>query len=563
MSILLGASLGALLVGALWLLLHRRASGWLLITLGCAVSLVLLRKAIHLYGYHGLMHASLVYRILAVGVPPDDPFTAGAPLQYPWAHHALIAMLVRVLDITPGIAFAISNIPALAATLFLLYRVAGELTTDRVARILGVALAVYGISPILRGPVSPWIPHAKVMYMGALYPIVKFLEANSNQLGFLGFALFLLLLLRLLARPQPRGSDALLLGATVLGTALLYPFVWSAAVVVGLACALAIVARHGHRARKAVLLVAAAIGGGSILALPYLLPLQAGRSQPSLAPLLSFEHLEFTILATLLALGPAVLFALTLRRAFWSALEERTDAWICLAVAGAVPGAIFLLSHAPDHAEHKLLTLTCIAIGLMAGVPLAALRQRRPWTAALLLWLAVLPASQQVRYLATADRGDTDAFVAEGWLLQPRDPAERALYDWIREHTPANAVFVDDHLEIALCAHRALYVPVRRPDMRPGSQALAGWNLYPLDMARVALGRTEKLLRERTKQARLLLSADPTPLSDELLEAVRESIRPAPVYVIARRPAAARQLGLDPRFERVFERPPLAVFALP
>lgn len=560
MSGTLALSLGLLGVATLLHGVRRRAPGWALLLVGCAPTLVLLREGFRLYSFHGFMHASIVYQVLTVGIPPTDPLVGGQPLRYPWAHDALLALGVRAFDITPDIAFAVFNVASLLATFLLLYGVAGTLSRCHSARVLGAALAVFGVSPLAGEPIATWIAQPAITPEEAIYPLAKFLHANNNQAGLLGFACFLLLLVKLLAA---RGSGRLLevlgLAGVVWATALLYPLAWAPAVGSGGASTVAILAMRGKRAWPAALRVAGALGLGSILALPYLVPLQQGRGDPALALALHPVHLRNTLLASLLALGPIGLLLCLFRDRWMPALREHRDAWICVGVAALVPTGMFMLLHASNHVEHKMLSLTTLAVGLLTGVPLAPLLERRAWAVGLVLFAATLPAFHHVASLATMAVHDPDRYVASGSALEPVAPAERAVALWIRERTPPRAVVLDTSLQTPLCAQRALYAPMLPKAGRPDAQ-LAGWRMEPHKIAILSFGHPKERIAERSEHLiRVLSPRKPRP-TDALLEEIRERSATAALYAVSRGPRARRRLVADPRFALVFEAPPLAVY---
>ena len=117
-----GVTLACLGAAALVLALRTGLHGAWLLLVAVSPLAVLCRFDVRVFSFHGLMHASVVYRILEGGAPPDDPLLAGSPLPYPWLHHLLVAWLCRMLEVLPGTGFALLSAVALPATLWLLYR---------------------------------------------------------------------------------------------------------------------------------------------------------------------------------------------------------------------------------------------------------------------------------------------------------------------------------------------------------------------------------------------------------------------------------------------------------
>ncbi|MEJ2720533.1 MAG: hypothetical protein P8181_05260, partial [bacterium] len=60
-------------------------------------------------------HGAVVYQILDYGIPPEDPYVVGLPLQYMWFYHVLVAVLSQASGIGPFMVMALLNIHALVA----------------------------------------------------------------------------------------------------------------------------------------------------------------------------------------------------------------------------------------------------------------------------------------------------------------------------------------------------------------------------------------------------------------------------------------------------------------
>lgn len=541
-------------VAAVLCLLRLRAPTWAFLLLGLVPLAVLLRDEVRIYSYHGLMHASILYRILAEGIPPTDPFVAGGTLHYPWAHHALLALAVRVGDLSPPTAFALFNVGALAATLYALHRVSARLGDDRRARVLGVLLAVYGVSPFFRGPFAAIDPASPLAELKRIVPLEKFLNVNNNQAGLMCAAFFLVALTSWKGYRYDAASLATLFVVTV-AVGFLYPVLWLPMMLCAFVWGAILVYRA--RTRWSGIAVWAVSCAASLATLPYLRSL-AGARQPALSIDLSPEHLLLTARASMLALGAAGVLAATQRRGWCSVSDERRFALSFMGVATLVPLSLFVVTHAPIYAEYKFLALASMGAGLLLGVPLSALLDVRPWLVSALLWLLLLPISAQIGEVLESDLGDPTVIVEEGALLQPFDHPERELHDWIRRETEACAVFFDSSLKIPVHSHRRLYVafdPRRRGD-------LAGWGMLPSHLLTGSFGHTPRELRERRALATSLLGPKgPLPAGD-LLGRIQSASGPCDVYVVARSRGAIARLDSDVRFARRFGRTPPAVFQI-
>ena len=79
------------------------------------VAWTLLGSSLARLSFHGLLHSAIVEAVGA-GMPPENPWLAGADLGYYWVWHALGAVLVDWLGLAPTRALAVLNVWA-AATL--------------------------------------------------------------------------------------------------------------------------------------------------------------------------------------------------------------------------------------------------------------------------------------------------------------------------------------------------------------------------------------------------------------------------------------------------------------
>lgn len=553
---LLGVGAAALAAFAL-----PRRPGTLALLLCLPVAAVLLDPVVRIVSHHGFFHADIVYRILEVGLPPEDPHLAGAPLHYPWAGHALVAGLCRALGVVPGTGFALLNLAALLATTLLLFGVARELTGDGTAAALGVVMALYGYSLFAGGPAAQalsqlldFAPEARAT------PIQKFGNVNHNGLGILGFALFLRAALGL-ARNASGWRPLLLLFAATLWCAVLYPLLW---VAVGASAAATVVAlgllgRPRLPARRGVAALAA-LALASAAALPYLLQIQLGRS-PEVAPriVLAPAHLGRNGANLALALAGLALIAFLGRSALVRRLERSRGAVLAVGASAVATAALFLLVGAPLAVEYKYLALCGLCCALLAGAPLAALRERRRVTFVLSLGLLLTPMG--AHFAKLGQRGG--AVAVEGADLRHPDPRQAALHRWLREHTPADAVFVDTELSLPTYARRSLFVA-----LDPGRgwteqfSTRRGWRIPPSAYLTRVVGHDPGVVALRAQTTRILLDPDLPGIPEGAFSVLARAAGGSPVYVLAREPRSARRLAADARFERLAEPGGVAVFRL-
>jgi hypothetical protein len=512
------------------------------------------------------MHTSLVYRILAEGVPPGDPFVAGAPCRYAWAHHALVAGGVRWSGLAPPTLFAALNVALLGASVLALDRAAARVAPARASRVFSVALALYAASLLARGPL--WHAVRAATGLGTesrILPIEKFVHVNSNGFGVLGFALALGALLALWGpgARRPAAALAALAGATF-ATALLYPLAWLPLVACA-AVASAVLAARAPRARwRSAAGVALALAAGTAPALPYLLGLQEGRGAgPAFEPTASAFQLarKAATVAGVVAL-PALLAWLE-RDALVRRVRARPEPTLGLVAAAATGAALYLGIDAPTDAEYKFLLCGALAAALAIGPELASLHARRPVAALALLALALVPVATHGAELLGTPFGDTSRVAVRGPLLEERDPVRAALDRWIREETPPDAVFVDSELAIPPYAHRRTFALVDPGVLPlPGGDTLHGWSLAPSFFLHHSFGHDLDALAERYRLSLALLAPAAPPPSEAQLAQVRRLAAADAIYVVVRDPVRQRPLDGDARFERVFAAGPARVYRL-
>jgi hypothetical protein len=93
-------------------------------------------------------HLSVVAQISDYGVPPEDPYFYGMPLQYMWFYHVLVIIVSRATGITPPFMMALFNIQALAGFMLAVFLLA-QLLKNRFAHGMSSMLtAVLGINAL-------------------------------------------------------------------------------------------------------------------------------------------------------------------------------------------------------------------------------------------------------------------------------------------------------------------------------------------------------------------------------------------------------------------------------
>ncbi|MFT5080545.1 MAG: hypothetical protein ACI9D0_000921 [Bacteroidia bacterium] len=97
--------------------------------------------------FHGLLHTSIL-EATAAGVPPENPWLAGAPLQYYWIWHALGSLVASSLWIAPTLALASLNVWAAFCLPLALYFLGAPLWRSAGMDLGGVLLGLFGLNLI-------------------------------------------------------------------------------------------------------------------------------------------------------------------------------------------------------------------------------------------------------------------------------------------------------------------------------------------------------------------------------------------------------------------------------
>lgn len=496
------------------------------------------------------VHAGIVWEIVERGIPPQDPRFAGLPLNYVWFYNLFVALSSALRpEPAPFTTMAVANVCWVGVLVWLGWQLAWSVWRERAAASAALPLLLTGLNagalalwPLwflraLQGEVrgaeevrrilagARWTSTEVMHQLGAPFAWMvnawdKFMVGTA-----LGYA-YLLLLVTLWAgarwlgdaretRPAEAPAEwrwLLVAACAAAGMMLFHSVVGLSAIPVGIgACVvLALLAARDPRwgtARRALAL-AAALLAGLAASWPYFRSISSGWDPSRSGVTHHFLHLDWRMPWTLLtACGVTALVA-------WPGLRRVRDerrlagAWLVVWAAGMLGFA--LVVHLPEGNESKFVWQVFVPLAILggAGLPslLAAWRRRgRAVALALTLFVFVLPSALLFGGFL-ADR--TGATAPE----TQREPGEPALYAWVRQATPATAVFLDDR------SRDVLLVEGRR-------RLLAGTPHAP---ERAAFPR-EALLRRRAVAADLY-----GPVADLAGDARMLDSLAAPVYVLYR-----------------------------
>jgi hypothetical protein len=417
------------------------------------------------------VHAGIIWDIVHHGVPPEDPRFAGLTLNYVWFFNAFVALLVRLSGDGPFFFMPLFNVVQAGLTASLAYRIGLAIWRDRGAARGTVVLVVLGFNAAMwllwpLGFIRPMVgsvrgghevfeylhsvrfPSAEIIFsLGAPYAtMVNFFDKLLTGTALHhAYVLMMVHLWALLLWIQERRAESLVLAAAAAAGMLFFHGVVGLSVVpVALAVLAAlVVARATWRwlpSAGALVGFGVATGVGALVALPYTLSISRGWAHERSGLEHSYLRLDGPMPWTLLtacalgwwlARGP-------IRRAFAERLAAPATA---LAVVLGL-SAFALVVRLPGGNETKFVFEAFVPLAALAGAAWPAAssawtrRLGRAGAAALFTIVFLVNPVLSVAGFALDPGARTRA------ELNPR-PGEETLYRWIREQTPAEAVFVD------------------------------------------------------------------------------------------------------------------------
>ena len=445
---------------------------------------------------HGMLHTAVVHRFASpasiVAVPPENPFFAGEPLPYYWFFHYSAARLMDLLPIHPLQAIELLVVGAIALAWFSgafagrslyggvlpglaigLFTFAGANPFG--AGFLGARFVLHGGEVLaddphyLWGIVHPVIRLARFEDPFVLYgPMVNFfLNTTSRPLALALLVFIALALVRYLQRGDRRWLVAVIAGAAlctafapIIGLSalpLLALALWAAPVApLGAGAKREGQAREHDRLQGSIdgstegdavepdrrrwLVAAVGVSAGVALALPtwwHLLGLTGGGTV-TIGP--SFRVATAAVASAGL-LGAMAIFATWrargFRRRFMAALLGTAAALIAASIIVRLP-----VSNDSNFFHAGVVLLGVPAAGVFA--PALGWRPRRRWIPTALLLFVFLPTPLVV--LASYVGRPAVPLSLDGPVVRrvpETDPRVR-VYGWIRDETPADAVFITD-----------------------------------------------------------------------------------------------------------------------
>lgn len=519
------------------------------------------------------VHGGIIWEILERGIPPQDPRFAGLTLNYVWCYNYFIALLAMLRGGDPFALMAISNASSMFATMGLAWLIGRQIwNTPRAAAgsamlmALGMNAAMWLLWPLrlakalmgyVRGAaevsrqysVAHWNTAEVIYDLGALGAYMvsfldKMLHGTAINVAYVMMLVYLWAMVRTLGGERGRG---LVWGAAAASGMLFFHGVVGLSVIpvtlgaLGLAWLLA--GRWSWLPpRGRVVAFAGATIAGALLAAPYTIAIS--RAWPASKSGLHYSYLRvdpIQLLTLSSALAVASWFARRpLRRV---AAEQRgTAAVIALYVACMLLFSSIVTLPIASHTKFVFEAFAGLAVLGGAGFheEIAAWKRRFGRAGAVAIGAIVL--------------AGTPVLTIRGYLLDRSGataaethpaPGEEALYAWMRDDTPKQAVFADVNFRslIMVKGRRQLLLGDSR-----GPEAAA----FPLD----------QVLERRAVLADLYGPADSLDRDASLMTRLGR-----PAYVLLRAadaaPAGPPGLRLDARpdlFNRVYDRDGFVVY---
>lgn len=413
------------------------------------------------YSVHGFMHAGIVYQIVHGNIPPDDPMLGDVALLYPWGYHLLTAFIVKVLNISPFYCFAIINVVSLGVCLILLYKISRLLIKDEKANIFSAITSIFGITFLTRKLIAKLSLLLQITAETRVTPVfTKFTNVNGLPIG-LAFFLLVLYSLMKISKNKEVPLYTVCLFISILSCGFFYPQMLPGIVASGtLLCLVGILPTRYNKklGLKRIGLIASVLAVSTLLLMPYLRSIMG---EGGLNKIVLFNStLMWENARTLLLLAGPVLVVIFISRKFLlSRLSVQPVTVLLITILGTAGCYIFI--HMQRSNEYKFLILLTVMAGILGGIALYAMKQHFHKSFVLiLLLLFLLPSYNVIVGKLKAQMHYPRTYVEKGRDIRLTADEGNELYQWIREHTAKDSVFIDSELKIPVFAQRQLFLTI-------------------------------------------------------------------------------------------------------
>ncbi|RKY10561.1 MAG: hypothetical protein DRP65_06410 [Planctomycetota bacterium] len=507
-----------------------------------------LNPANRILSFHGFMHTGMVYQILNGEIPPSNALMSGEKLPYPWGLEYTAAKISDVFNISPSYSFAVLNIVSLIVCMVLIYAVSRLLIKDSTANILSALIAIFAIT-VGNNYLLNSLKHIGLAQAYRGVPaFVKFSNINGIPLGLVFYLLFLYSIIKIFIDKRILPM-ALLFLLAVVGVGFFYPqFLPGVIAATVTSCLVNMLCRRMQDGApcfpRSVTAMGLLIAGCSIL-YPYFASINSG-----VKGRIQFFNIKslFMNAAIYIIICFPVLLIIFLNRKYLAKNVDRRVLVTIVSVTVATLGC-YLCIHLTWTNEYKFSMLSMITLGILGGV---AFRLMAKWckksVVFILLLLFMFPAFNNIytrlRYFDFFEL----PYIEKGKYIYSRNFEENELYEWIRNNTNVEDVFIDTEPLLPVLAQRHIYVALDR-QVQGRIVRSPGYSFLLADFFRLICGYERELIDKRTGIVYTIYSSNRnlTTAQKEDLFAVGNR-----VYVIVRK--ADIRSNLNKRgFEKVFQ----------
>ena len=535
-------------------ILRLKKSIYLLLTLliSPVVTLIFINPKWTVIGWHEFMHASIVFNIMTGLGPPEDVLLAGYPLKYPWAHHYLVALLCQIAHISPPMGIAVLNILALIFSAVAIFKTAQLLHPTQQTGIFAVFLSIIGTSIFFLPPLN------KIDYRAL--PLHKFASANSNPLGFCLFFICLFFLIRLFAHRGKSVINSAGMGLSITATAFLYPICWLAIIISCISVCLGQAIATRGRNWQPILIVLLTLFFGSVLAIPYLHSISAGKAATSD---ISFNFSIIGRFKSLFLMASFPLLLLWVKRHHIKALfNSQSSEVLTLSFGGMGLMLLYIFVTIPLDCEYKFLMLLMAVIGILTAPFFESLYQENTVLVKPLIALLMLPTVFMFTGMFTQMQF-VDPVYIKGIDIRHDDTRMDKLYSWIATNTPVDTVVVDSFLSVPALSRRSLYVGTDlRRKQDPTLGEYDGWLMDAKTMSTQVFGQDQEVVKRRVQNAIALLTPNRKNIVNSVTKSVKQEFPRRQVIVIVRDPSIQMAFDVNPRFTKTFEESSVWVYTI-
>ena len=417
------------------------------------------------YSYHGFYRAGIVYQILNGSVPPTDCLFAGETLRTPWGYAFLTACITWIINLTPFYSFAILNIISLLLVTYLVYRISSLLINNPRANVFSVLISILGITIFSNSLILALSRHLHFIIEPRATPCFqKFFNVNGVPVGLVFFFLFLYSLIRILGNSKV-GLNGVYFFIAVLGCGFFYPPIFPGIIVgVTAVCLVFLILMKRKLVTinfRRIMLIAGTLLVILLLLSPYWLTISSGvKGGVELAKIVFVARnaIVFSFLSI-----PILVVIIINREFLWSQLNRQP--LIIISIIIAANALIFVFIHIPFELEYKYLILSTTTLGILGGISFNFLRQRFNKTAVFLVLLLFFIPPGEIIYISLTNLAKVPiTYVEKGKYIYSRDEEKNELYEWIRQNTPIDSVFIDRELTIPIFAQRSLFIGTDKTD---------------------------------------------------------------------------------------------------